>query len=104
VDADEQQPAAETNGVKWAPDTGPNCRIGTVSRNAVAMLFSSSCEVSGRMALIEVSPESSGDLTSVVPQTRLTQQYWRQVGEQAERTHPRSHRLDSRLAGRNLTK
>ena len=37
------QSAAETTGLKCAPDTGPNIKISTANPNTVAVLFSSSC-------------------------------------------------------------
>ena len=37
------QSAAETTGLKCAPETGPNTRIRTASPKTVAVLFSSSC-------------------------------------------------------------
>ena len=37
------QSAAETTGLKCAPETGPNSRISTASPNTVAVEFSSSC-------------------------------------------------------------
>ena len=37
------QSTADTTGLKWAPDTGPNIRISTPSPNTVASEFCSSC-------------------------------------------------------------
>src|SRR3546814_16802517 len=37
------QSTADTTGLKWAPDTGPNSRISTPSPNTVAVEFSSNC-------------------------------------------------------------
>jgi hypothetical protein len=37
------QSTADTTGLKWAPDTGPNSRISTPSPNTVVSEFCSSC-------------------------------------------------------------
>src|SRR3977135_767559 len=56
------QSAADTTGLKCAPDTGPNSRISTERPNAVAIEFSSSC-----------NPASLGDsCAAAIPEPTTT--------------------------------
>ena len=56
------QSAAETTGLKCAPETGPNNRISTARPNTVAVEFSSSC-----------NPTSSGDsCCAAIPEPTTT--------------------------------
>ena len=69
------QSAAETSGLKWAPDTGPNIRISTASPNTVASEFSSSCSpTSSGESCCAAIPEPTTTVTSSAGAEELGQQ------------------------------